>query len=146
MIILRTRAMRRWTAEVSAGHATFKGAPQVEDHTAVRALPRVWAGRGLGLPEAELPGFTSALAEVMKTQPYWLTQAQLRESAPEAGRPDAWSIPRRDDDEFVYVTGPAGIAGGDAGYRPATVFSLALTDIRGLRIRLTAYLKETEGA
>jgi hypothetical protein len=145
MIILRTRAMRRWTAEVSAGDATFRGAPQVEDHTAARALPRVWAGRGLGLPEDELPGFTSALAEVMKTQPYWLAQARLRESA--VGRPDTWSLPRRDDDdEFVYLAGPAGRATGDAGYRPATVFSLALTDIRGLRIRLTAYLKETEGA
>jgi hypothetical protein len=145
MIILRTPAMGRWTVSVSAQYATFTGAPLVEDHTAAQALPRVWAGRGLGVHEDELAGFTSGLAEVMKTPPYWSAQARRRGEAANREHTEPWSVPRRDDDDgFVYTTGPTGRPGGDAGYRPATVFSLALTDVRSLRIRLAAYLKDRQ--
>jgi hypothetical protein len=144
MIILRNQAMRRWTVEVSEDVAIFSGAPQVEDHTAARGLPRVWPGRGLGLPESELQGFTAALAEVMKTHAYWHARSRRPAGSSEA---DGWSVPRRDDDDgFVYITGPAGQRNGNAGYSPASVFSLDLAGIRGLRIRLTAYLKNRRAA
>lgn len=139
MIILRNQAMRRWTVEVSEDVAIFSGAPQVEDHTAARGLPRVWPGFGLGLPEDELTGFLAALAEVMKTHAYWHARSS-RPAGPD--ETDGWSVPRLDDEDgFVYLNGPAGKRNGRAGFSPASVFTLELADIRGLRIRLTAYLK-----
>jgi hypothetical protein len=47
-VISPTPAMERWTVRVDRTEADFSCAPLVEDHTAARALPRVWAGRGLG--------------------------------------------------------------------------------------------------
>jgi hypothetical protein len=137
VIIASLKTFRRWTVEVSQETASFRCAPTVEDHTAVRALPRIWAGRGLGLPEYELAGFAAALAEVMKTHAYWAARAR-RDGR---GIAEHWTVPRRDDDDgFVYVTGPADRRNSDAGYRPASVFTLELADVRGLRIRLAAYL------
>jgi hypothetical protein len=133
--------MQRWTVEVSEEGATFSGAPRVEDHTAARALPRVWAGRGLGLPDDEVPGLASALREVMNTHAYWTARHRHGGTQEGRGGADDWSVPRRDDDDgFVYITGPCGHWNGDAGYRPAAAFTLWLPDVRGLRIRLVGYL------
>jgi hypothetical protein len=70
-LISPTRAMERWTVRVDGTEAVFSCAPLVEDHTAARALPRVWAGRGLGVPDVDVPGLVAALSEVMKTPAYW---------------------------------------------------------------------------
>jgi hypothetical protein len=141
MIIPPGKAMQRWTVEVSGEGATFSGAPRVEDHTAACALPRVWAGRGLGLPDDEVPGIASALKEVMKTHAYWTARHRHRGTQAGCGGADDWSVPRRDDnDGFVYITGPCGRWTGDVGYRPAAAFTLWLPTVRGLRIRLMAYL------
>jgi hypothetical protein len=141
VIITSSKTFRRWTVEVAGETASFRCAPSVEDHTAVCALPRVWAGRGIGLPEYDLSGFTAVVAEVMKTHAYWAARSR----GDGRGIAEQWSMPRRDDDDgFVYVTGPAGHPNGDAGYRPASVFTLALADVRGLRIRLSAYLESKQ--
>jgi hypothetical protein len=140
MIIVSGAAMQRWTVQVCEDEATFSGAPEVEDHTAVQALPRVWAGRGLGLAKDDLHGFTAALAEVMKTHLYQSAWGRHGMRAG-GGRGEVWSIPRRDDDDgFVYVSGPCGKWSGQVGYRPAATFTMWLPDVRGLRIRLAAYL------
>jgi hypothetical protein len=136
-VICPTRAMDRWTVRVDVTEAVFSCAPLVEDHTAARALPRVWAGRGLGVPDVDLSGLIASLGEVMKTPAYW-------RSRPSGGhRPGAaatWSQPRRDaEEEFVYLTGPCGHDTGTAGYRPDYSFSIDLASVRELRIRLTAY-------
>ncbi len=136
-VISPTRAMERWTVRVDGTEAVFSCAPLVEDHTAARALPRVWAGRGLGVPDVDLPGLVAALGEVMKTPAYW------RSRPPGSHRPGIvpeWSPPRRDpEDGFVYLNGPCGHDTGGAGYRPAYTFTIALSSVRALRIRLTAY-------
>ncbi|WP_284748227.1 hypothetical protein [Amycolatopsis sp. RTGN1] len=134
LVIEPTRRMERWTARVGGAEAIFSCAPLVEDHTAARALPRVWAGRGLGVPAQDLPGLVAALGEVMKTPLYW------RSRQPVADAP-VWSAPRPDpDDGFVYVAGPCGRLDDTVGYRPVYTFTIALTDMRDLRIRLTAHL------
>jgi hypothetical protein len=142
MIITSVRAMRPWTVEVSREDATFNGVSHIDDHTAVRGLPRVWPGHGLGLHEGDLAGFTAALAEVMKTPAYW--QARSRHGAgglTGRGGAEDWSVPHRDaDDDFVYLLGPGEYRAAEIGFRPAATFTVALPDVRGLRIRLTAYL------
>jgi hypothetical protein len=145
MIIVSGPAMRRWTVQVSEDHATFSGAPGVEDHIAAQALPRVWAGRGLGLANTDLQGFAAALGEVMKTHLY---QSARHRHGTHAGRGSAevWSVPRRDDDDgFVYFSGPCGEGNGQVGYRPAATFTIWLPDVRGLRIRPAAYLVSDSG-
>ncbi len=136
-VICPTRAMERWTARVNGTEAVFSCAPLVEDHTAARALPRVWAGRGLGVPDVDLPGLVAALGEVMKTPAYW------RGRTPGGHRPgtvNEWSLPRRDAEEgFVYVTGPCGEDTGGSGYRPVYGFTITLASVRDLRIRPTAF-------
>jgi hypothetical protein len=127
--------MERWTVRVDQGEAIFSCAPLVEDHTAARALPRVWAGRGLGVPDVDVPGLIASLGEVMKTPAYWRSRPAHGDPAPAA-----WSRPRRDpEDGFVYLTGPCGHDAGGAGYRPVYSFSIDLTSVRDLRIRLTAH-------
>jgi hypothetical protein len=115
-LISPTRAMDRWTVRVDGTEAVFSCAPLVEDHTAARALPRVWAGRGLGVPDVDVPGLVAALSEVMKTPAYW------RSRPPGSHHPGtvlAWSQPRRDpEDGFIYLSGPCGHDTGGAGYRP----------------------------
>lgn len=145
MIITATRDMQRWSAEVSEESVTFRCAPHLEDHTAASALPRVWPGRGLGISEIDLRGLTTAIAEVMKTNAYW--RARHRAGTQDGrGERTVWSVPRRDDEDgFVYLTGPCGHPTGEVGYRPAVAFDLLLPEIRGLRIRLTAYLHPPTG-
>jgi hypothetical protein len=142
MIIVSGRAMQRWTVRLSGDDAMFSGAPGVEDHTAAQALPRVWAGRGLGLAETDLPGFAAAVAEVMKTHLYQASRYRHRTLTGRGGA-EAWSVPYRDDDDgFVYFGGPCGTPGGQVGYRPAATFTIWLPEARGLRIRLAAYLAQ----
>jgi hypothetical protein len=71
LVIEPTRRMERWTARVAGTEAIFSCAHLVEDHTAARALPRAWAGHGLGVVAQDLPGLVAALGEVMKTPLYW---------------------------------------------------------------------------
>ncbi|MEA5366720.1 hypothetical protein VA596_44815 [Amycolatopsis sp., V23-08] len=131
-VICPTRAMERWTVRIDGAEAVFSCAPLVEDHTAARALPRVWAGRGLGVADVDLPGLIAALGEVMKTPAYWHGRTP--------GTGAAWSEPRRDpEDGFVYLSGPCGDDTGGAGYRPVYSFAIGVATLRDLRIRLTAY-------
>ncbi|WP_410626728.1 hypothetical protein [Amycolatopsis sp. cmx-8-4] len=136
-VICPTRAMERWTVRTEGTEAVFSCAPLVEDHTAARALPRVWAGRGLGVSDVDLSGLIASLGEVMKTPAYWWSRT------PGSHHPEAattWSRPRQDhDDGFVYLTGPCGRETGQPGYRPVVSFSIELASVRDLRIRLTAY-------
>lgn len=139
MLLSQTPAMRPWTVEVGTRHATFFGTSHVDDHTAARALPRVWSGRGLGVHENDLPGLRTALAEVMKTTNYWRARSE-RFADPDQPALVEWSPPARDaEDGFLYFAGPADPASGLPGYRPVQCFTLALPDVRSLRIRVTAY-------
>ncbi|MBE1496240.1 hypothetical protein H4696_003340 [Amycolatopsis lexingtonensis] len=54
-------------------------------------------------------------------------------------------MPRPDtEDGFVYVSGPCSSWENTAGYRPVYSFSVPLPDVRGLRIRLSAYLRDRD--
>ncbi|GAA1033376.1 MULTISPECIES: hypothetical protein [Amycolatopsis] len=133
-----TAAMRRWAVTIDNDLAAFRCAPRSEGPPDVRVLPRVWPGRGLGVSEADVRGLAAAVAEAMKTPGYWIARRR-------AGRPwedQPWGSVHRDAEEgFVYVSGPCGIRGGSAGYRPVSRFPVALQDLRGLRIRLTDCLQ-----
>ncbi|MGW4528257.1 hypothetical protein [Amycolatopsis sp. NPDC004378] len=134
MIIAGTRQIGRWTAEIRAAEVIFRFSPPTEDLTAASELPRVWPGRGLGALDASLPGLCATLGEVMKVPAYW----RGREPG---GRFPVWGAPHRDgEDGFVYFAGPAGHAGPTAGYRAVPCFSVAMPDVRDLRIRVAAYL------
>ncbi|MBB1154666.1 hypothetical protein H4281_16110 [Amycolatopsis sp. DR6-1] len=133
-----TAAMQRWSVSVDGSHAIFACAPWLEDHTADRVLPRLWPGRGLGVSDADAAGFAAAIAETMKAPNYWTAS----HAAARAWQDQPWSPARRDhDDGFVYFAGPCGEPGVAAGYRPAYHLPLALRDLRGLRIRVAAYLR-----
>ncbi|MEV6902760.1 hypothetical protein [Amycolatopsis sp. NPDC051372] len=134
-----TADMRRWTVRLCEDVAVFACTPLVEDHTAARALPRSWDGRGLGLPEHDVAGFAAALGEIMKTPLFWRA---YRGAA--RGPEQLWAEPHRDDEDgFVYLSGPCGETSEVVGYRPVYSFTLALADLRGLRIRLAAYLRDS---
>ncbi|WP_326837444.1 hypothetical protein VSH64_21565 [Amycolatopsis rhabdoformis] len=145
-----TADMRRWTVRLVDTIAVFACTPLIEDHTAARALPRAWDGRGLGLPPHEVAGFTAALGEVMKTPLFWRA---YRGGAPapdldrnHTGRRPVrtWAEPHTDDEDgFVYLAGPCGEPSGVVGYRPVYSFTLALADLRDLRIRLAAYQRDS---
>ncbi|MEV6872079.1 hypothetical protein [Amycolatopsis sp. NPDC051128] len=134
MIIVATRQMGEWAAEIRDDEVVFRFAPPAEDPDAAVELPRVWPGRGLGVLESALPGLRAALGEVMKTPRYWRGRA--------ANRPGpGWQAPTRDpEDGFVYLAGPAEARSTSAGYQAVPSFTVALADIRDLRIRVTAYL------
>lgn len=134
MIIAATRRMGEWTAEIRNDQVVFRFSPPAEDPNAAVELPRVWPGRGLGVLERSLPGLRAALGEVMKAPAYWRGRA--------ANRPGpGWNAPRQDaEDGFVYLAGPAGAGGAAAGYRAVPCFTVAVADVRELRIRVTAYL------
>jgi hypothetical protein len=134
MIVAATRRMGEWGGEIRDDEVAFRFSLPAEDPNAAVELPRVWPGRGLGVPESSLPGLRAALGEVMKAPACWRGRA-----ATEAG--PGWREPRRDtEDGFVYLAGPAGRAGAAAGYQAVPCFSVAVADIRDLRIRVTAYL------
>ncbi|GAA4523740.1 hypothetical protein [Amycolatopsis samaneae] len=140
MFVISTRAMHPWLAEVAGNAATFRRAPEADEAHPEYRLPRVWSGHGLAMPEADLPGFAVALSEVMKLPDYWIARAEL--PAPRPDDADLWSDPWYDvDDEFVYISGPCGQAGAAPGYRPGRAFAIALPHLRGLRIRVAAYLR-----
>ncbi|KDN19163.1 hypothetical protein [Amycolatopsis rifamycinica] len=119
----------RWTIRTSGDQATFTYVPAGGDPVA----PPVRGGRGLALREADLPGFAKALGEVMKLPTYWTARARAGRLSLD-GDP-AWSEPRLDPaDGFVHVAGPCDPpeAGGS--------FTVALADVRALRVRIAAYL------
>ncbi|RSD11525.1 hypothetical protein [Amycolatopsis eburnea] len=118
----------RWTRHYAGGEVTFGCPGRPPERT-----PRVWGGRGLGLPEAELPRFARQLARAMKHPAYWEARVP--------GAVQRWSRGRYDDEDgFVYFLGPCTHGDPWPGYRPAHAFTIALPDVRGLRIRLAAYL------
>jgi hypothetical protein len=127
----------RWTRRFTAGAVTFGCPARPSERT-----PRVWSGRGLGLPEAELPQFGRQLARVMKHDAYWLARAGCDD--PRAGDATRWSPGRYDEEDgFVYFAGPCIHVDPWPGYRPARAFAIALPHVRGLRIRVAAYLAAT---
>ncbi|GLY38559.1 hypothetical protein Amsp01_045830 [Amycolatopsis sp. NBRC 101858] len=127
-------ATQSWTRCYAGGAITF-GCP---GRTYERA-PRVWGGRGLGLPEDELPAFAAQLKRVMKHEAYWLARADCPDRR--AGDAARWSPGRYDDEDgFVYFAGPCTHGDPWPGYRPTEEFTLTLPHVRGLRIRVAAYL------
>ena len=99
----------------------------------------MWSGRGLGLPEAELADFAAQLRRVMKHESYWLARA----ACPDRRAGDAAAGHRAaTTTKTVSSTSPGPCTHGDPwpGYRPAEAFTIALPHVRGLRIRVAAYL------
>lgn len=128
------RETGRWTRYYAGGAVTF-GCPA---HSSERA-PRVWGSRGLGLPESELPGFAAQLRRVMKHETYWIARAACADRR--AGDAARWSSGRYDDEDgFVYFAGPCTHGDPWPGYRPTEEFTITLPHVRGLRIRVAAYL------
>ncbi|MEV0066229.1 hypothetical protein [Amycolatopsis sp. NPDC050768] len=75
----------------------------------------------------------------MKTPLFWRA---YRGTA--RGPEQLWAEPHRDDEDgFVYLSGPCGETSEVVGYRPVYSFTIALADLRGLRIRLAAYLRDS---
>ncbi len=129
----------RWKITQSVDFVVFERGAEPGD--AWYAAPRVWSGHGLALPEADLPTFAKALAKGMKLPGYWAARAR---GDHRAGDASVWSGLRYDpDDELVYVTGPCGLRERLPGYRPTSTFTLAWPHVRGLRIRVAAYLLAT---
>ncbi len=129
----------RWKIAQSGDFVTFKRTAKRGDTW--YAAPRVWSGRGLALPESDLPGFAKALAEGMKHPGYWAAWARCDRRVGDAA---VWSEPRYDpDDELVYIAGPCGLRERLPGYRPTSSFTVAWPHVRGLRIRVAAYLLAT---
>lgn len=125
----------RWTRQYTVGAVTFGCPARTSERT-----PRVWSGRGLGLPEAELTDFAEQLRRVMKHKAYWLARD------PRAGDAAIWSPGHYDDEDgFVYFAGPCTHGGPWPGYRPTPAFTVALPHVRGLRIRVAAYLFPRNG-
>ncbi len=125
----------RWTRQYTAVAVTFGCPARPSERT-----PRVWSGRGLGLPETELEGFAAQLRRVMKHEAYWIARDR------HVGDPAVWSPGRYDDEDgFVYFAGPCTHGDPWPGYRPARTFTIALPRVRGLRIRVAAYLAEQNG-
>jgi len=122
----------RWTRQYAGGAVTFGCPARTPERT-----PRVWSGRGLGLPEAELAEFVAQLRRVMKNEAYWIARN------PHTGEAAVWSPGHYDDEDgFVYFAGPCTHGDPWPGYRPARAFTIALPHVRGLRIRVAAYLAE----
>ncbi|WP_410588245.1 hypothetical protein [Amycolatopsis sp. lyj-23] len=120
-----------WTIRTSGDQATFTHVAAVRD----AGTPRRRSEPGLTLREEDLPGFAKALGEVMKLPTYWTARAR-------AGRltldgDSAWSEPRHDpEDGFVHVAGPC----DPPRPEPGGSFTVELADVRGLRVRIAAYL------
>jgi len=122
----------RWTIRTSGDQATFTQVPAGRTQP-----PRVREGRGLALPEEDLPGFAKALGEVMKLPTYWTARARAGRLTHD-GEP-AWSEPRHDpQDGFVHVSGPC----HPPQPEPGGSFTVELADIRALRVRIAAYLHQ----
>lgn len=134
----------RWTITSTSDAVTFSWAADSTEGTS-RPGPRAWNKRGFALSETDLPSFTDALAEVMKLPRYWSARAADPDRS--AGEASLWSEPHYDSDEdFVYVAGPCVLADDLQGYHPATTFTIALVHVRGLRIRIAAYLRNRVSA
>jgi len=139
-MVATVAASARWRITQSGDFAIFKRGTGLDDTW--YAAPRVWSGHGLALPEADLPTFAKALAKGMNLPEYWLARARSQDRR--AGDASVWSAPRYDpDDELVYVAGPCGLREHLPGYRPTSTFTLAWPHMRGLRIRVAAYMLAT---
>ncbi|WP_410571244.1 hypothetical protein [Amycolatopsis sp. cmx-4-61] len=123
----------QWTIRTAGDRATFTHV------SADPGTPRTRSEPGLVLREADLPAFAKALGEVMKLPTYWTARAR-------AGRPvldgdPGWSEPRHDpEDGFVHVSGPC----DPPRPEPGGSFTVDLADVRGLRVRIAAYLHQRE--
>ena len=120
-----------WTIGASGDTATFTRV------TPAPADPRVWSGRGFAMPEADLPALGKALGEVMKQPVYWSARARAADRS--AGDETVWSTPQHDpDDGFVHIAGPCRLP----EEHPGATFTLDLVHVRGLRVRIAAYLRD----
>lgn len=129
---------QRWTIRLHEDVTVFTCTPPAGAHAVAQSLPRVWDGRGLGLPAHEVPTFATALGAVMKQPVFWRAyrRADQRHAQP-------WAEPHVDpDDGFVYVCGPCRDSSENVGYRPVNSFTIALANVRALRIRMAAHLSD----
>ncbi|MFE0020986.1 hypothetical protein [Amycolatopsis sp. NPDC059021] len=135
MFTITTVEMGHWTAAISGGVVTFLYESGDAGPNAEFRLPRVWPGRSLAIPAAELEAFHALLAEVMRKPAY------RNACPPAADSTEPWSALWFDpDEEFVYLAGPCENKDGTAGYRPVRGFTIALSHVKGLRARVTGYL------
>ncbi|WP_103349845.1 hypothetical protein [Amycolatopsis sp. CA-128772] len=140
---VRHLGSRRWGVTATATDAVFTvtgGSPAV----AAAVAPRIWPGRAVALASRDVPVVIARIAQVMTTPRYWA--ARYRHQA--HGRPgrrgsaEDWS-PVWEVDGFACLTGPVGTwdpGTAHLGFRPADRFAVALPDVRGLLIRLSAHL------
>ncbi len=97
-----------------------------------RYCRHAWRGQDLLVPEGVVSGLAMAVDAVLATA----AETAMHGS----GRLGQWGPARLSRvAACVYVDGPVR-AGGRHGYEPARTFFVALRDLRGLRVRLTAYL------
>jgi hypothetical protein len=130
----------RWTITQASDAVTFHWTSG-RSRTEACDLPRVWDGRGLAVPAADLPGFAEALQEVLKLP--MVPRARAGSHDRETGDSFAWSRVHHDpEDDFLYITGPCGPRSSTPGYRPTATFAIALPQVPGLRLRIAAYLRE----
>ncbi|WP_103341137.1 hypothetical protein [Amycolatopsis sp. CA-126428] len=129
-VIPASPGMGRWTAAIEGDEAIFTcfsaGAAPHE------LLPHVRPGRSVLVPASSLAGLEVAVEAVLAARPDAGTRGGHN-----LGR---WSQARVDRVAYaVYFDGPVRAGEGD-GYRPVRTFFVALRDLRGLRVRLAAYL------
>ena len=99
-------------------------------------LPHIRPGHSLLIPVSSVAGLAVAV-EAALMAPHGVAARSF-------GRLSRWSQARADTiANAVYFDGPAQADGGD-GYRPARTFFVAVTDLRGLHVRLIAYLDAPE--
>ncbi|WP_410597247.1 hypothetical protein [Amycolatopsis sp. lyj-23] len=130
MVVPRSSAMQPWSAAIDGPDAVFVYLPAVATRPTME--PHVWRGRSVLIPAAAVTGLAMAVDAVLETA----TSATTRGT----GRLHRWGPARPDRvAECVYLDGPVRAAGGD-GYKPARTFFVASPDLRGLTVRLAAYL------
>lgn len=122
--------IQAWAFRTAGGSAFFAPLPGPEP--LAHRLPQTWRRWGLVVPEDRLAGFATALGEVMKLPAYWVARHACADKR--AGDADRWALPYLDEDQVVHVAGPCDV---DSTSR----FAIALPHVRGLRIRLSAYLR-----
>ncbi|WP_410595564.1 hypothetical protein [Amycolatopsis sp. lyj-23] len=119
--------MAPWSAAVDGRDAVFSYVPEVGAQP--RIQPHAWRGRSVLVPVAAVPGLAAAVEAVLEST-----------ATAKVGGLDRWSRARVDRiTECVYFDGPV-LAGGRNGHTPVRTLFVAVADLRGLRLRLTAYL------
>jgi hypothetical protein len=133
LIIPAIAAMRPWSAAMENADAIFRYAT-AGSADAIENLPRVWAGRGLSIPVAAVAGLEVALGEVLRSAPAVMHHT-------DRGRLNSWAAARTDlEAGFVSIAGPASCLRATTRFQATRTVVVALADLRGLSVRLTAHL------